>query len=105
MLDAVDRIRAHAKVPPVIVIQADEGFQAEPGVFGEAAMEQIRVKGLSAVYLPGAAEAGVPVPPNTVNTLRFVFNHVLGTNYPMLPTASYAEGDLPYDYSHKVAVK
>ena len=43
-------------------------------------------------------ESGVPDPPNTVNTLRFVMNHYLGTTYPMLPSESYAEGDLPYDF-------
>ena len=36
----------------------------------------VRVKGLTALYLPGAGRARVPQPPNTVNTLRFVFNHL-----------------------------
>ena len=97
LLDSIDQILAHAKTPPVIVVQADEGFQAEPEVFGEAAMEDIRVKGLSAFYLPRLDQPGVPTPPNSVNVLRFVFNHYLGTHYEMLKSASYAEGDLPYE--------
>lgn len=97
LLRTVDAIRAHATTPPVIIIQADEGFQAEPDVFGEEVMQDIRVKGLTALALPGVA--GLPDPPNTVNTLRFVLNHYLGTTYPMLPTASYPEGDLPYDFT------
>lgn len=98
LINAIDAIRRNSRTPPVIVIQADEGFQAEPDVFGEKAMNDIRVKGLTALSLPGMGQAGLPDPPNTVNTLRFIINHYLGTTYPMLPSASYSEGDLPYDF-------
>lgn len=98
LLGAVDAILARSKTRPIIVIQSDEGFQADPATVGEAAMTDIRVKGLSASYLPGVRGRAVPEPPNTVNTLRFVFNRYLGTRYPMLPTFSYPEGDLPYDF-------
>jgi hypothetical protein len=98
ILESVDQIFAHAKTPPVVVIQSDEGFQANSEPWGEAAMQDIRVKGLSAFYLPGRRNAGVPEPPNTVNSLRFVFNQYLGTHYPMLRSATYPEGDLPYQY-------
>jgi hypothetical protein len=98
LIHAIDQIRNSATTPPVIVIQADEGFQAEPDVFGEKAMNDIRVKGLTALSLPGIEKAGLPDPPNTVNTLRFIVNHYLGTDYPMLPSASYSEGDTPYDF-------
>jgi hypothetical protein len=105
LLDSIDRILAHAKSPPVIVLAADEGFSVEPEVFGEAAMQQIRVKGISALYLPGLDHPGIPTPPNSVNTLRFVFNHYLGTHYKMLDSASYPEGDSAYDYKHAIPVK
>jgi hypothetical protein len=105
LLDSIDAILANATTPPVIVLQADEGFSTEPDVFGEAAMMDIRVKGLSAFYLPGHEDAGVPIPPNSVNALRFVFNTYLGTSYEMLPSRSYAEGDLPYDFSQEIPVK
>jgi hypothetical protein len=98
LLDAVDAIFAHSKTRPVVLILSDEGFQANPEPFGEAAMQQIRVKGLSAFYLPGLNRAGVPQPPNTVNALRFVFDRYLGTHYKMLRSASYPEGDLPYAF-------
>jgi hypothetical protein len=98
LLEAVDAILANSKAPPVIVIQSDEGFQANPETFGEAAMQQIRVKGLSAFYFPGVGRAGVPQPPNTVNTLRFVFNRYFGTHYELLRSASYPELDLPYQF-------
>jgi hypothetical protein len=96
LLTAIDQIRAHATRPTAIVLQSDEGFSADPAVVGEEAVKQIRVKGLLAVLLPGTSSAGLPNPPNTVNTLRVVLNRYLGTSYPILPSASHAEGDLPY---------
>jgi hypothetical protein len=98
LLGAIDAIRARSKKPPVIVLQADEGFQADEATFGEKAMQQIRVKGLIALYLPGAKKPAVPRPPNTVNTLRFVLNRYLGTHYPMLRSASYPELDYQYEF-------
>jgi hypothetical protein len=98
LLEAVDAIRANAKEPPVIVIQSDEGFEANPENFGEKAMQEIRVKGLIALYLPGVRGTRVPEPPNTVNTLRLVFNRYFGTHYPLLRSASYPEGDFPYQF-------
>jgi hypothetical protein len=97
LLHAIDSILAGSTRPPVIALQADEGFQADDQTFGENAMEQIRVKGLIALYLPGRKRA-VPEPPNTVNTLRFVFNSYLGTHYPLLRSASYPELDFPYQF-------
>jgi hypothetical protein len=97
LLRAVDAIRANSARPPVIVIVSDEGFQAE-NQFGERAMQLIRVKGLVALSLPGVSQPRVPGPPNTVNVLRYVFNQVLGTHYPTLPSHSYPEGDYPYQY-------
>jgi hypothetical protein len=98
LLASVDQILAHAKTPPVIVVQADEGFEVNSDLFGEAATQQIRVKGLSAFLLPGIDRPGVPNPPNSVNDLRFVFNHYLGTDYPMLATVSYPELELLYQF-------
>jgi hypothetical protein len=98
LLDSVDAILAHASSPPVIVLQSDEGFQANDTPWGEATMQDIRVKGLSAFYLPGVAHPQPPSPPNSVNDLRLVFNTYLGSNFPMLPAHSYPEGDHPYQY-------
>jgi hypothetical protein len=98
LLGAVDEILARSKTPPVVVIQSDEGFQSNSEPWGEAAMQDIRVKGLSAFLLPGPGPRRVPQPPNTVTGLRFVLNRYLGAHYRMLPSASYPEGDLPYDF-------
>jgi hypothetical protein len=97
LLETVDTIRSRSKHAPVILIQSDEGFESG-NQFGEAAMQQIRVKGLVALSVPGAPPTRIPKPPNTVNTLRYVFNQVFGTHYPMLPSASYPEGDYPYQW-------
>ena len=97
LLRAVDAIRANSARPPAIVIVSDEGFQAE-SQFGEKVMQQLRVKGLLALSLPGISKPRVPGPPNTVNVLRYVFNQVLGTRYPTLPSHSYPEGDYPYQF-------
>ena len=53
---------------------------------------------LLAYSLPGVAHGAGPQPPNTVNALRWVFNQVWGTHFPMLPTASYPDGDYPYQW-------
>jgi hypothetical protein len=98
LLAATDAIVAHSKTPPVIVIQSDEGFEANPDYVGEATQQDVRVKGLIALYMPGIRTPGVPQPPNAVNTLRFVFNRYVRTRYPMLRSASYPEGDFPYRY-------
>jgi hypothetical protein len=98
LLEAIDAIQARSKRPPVIVLQADEGFQADEQTFSEAAMQQIRVKGLIALYLPGTGKKTVPEPANTVNTLRVVFNRYLGTHYPLLRSASHPELDFPYQF-------
>jgi len=97
LLKTVDAIRARSKEPPVIVIQSDEGFESG-GTLGEAVTRDVRVKGLLAISIPGVSGAPAPQPPTTVNTLRYVFNQVFGTRYPMLRSASYSEGDSPYQW-------
>ena len=105
LIGMVDSIRARSKRPPVIVIVSDEGYESGDKVFGEEAMKHIRVKGMLALAIPGAKRAGTPQPPVTVNTLRYVFNRVVGTRYSMLPAASYAEGDYPYQWDEKLHVR
>jgi hypothetical protein len=97
LLATVDQIRTRSKRPPVIVLMSDEGFEGGSR-FSESLTRDIRVKGLLAYSLPGVADRTGPQPPNTVNALRWVFNEVWGTHYPMLPTASYPDGDYPYQW-------
>jgi hypothetical protein len=98
LLAAVHAIRASSKTPPIIVIQSDEGFEARPEDFGEAAVRDMRVKGIGAFYLPGKAKSRLPQNLNIANTFRFLFNEYFGTHYPLLKNASYPELDLPYEF-------
>jgi hypothetical protein len=98
LLGAIDAIRSRSKHPPVILLQADEGFEGNEADLGEAAVRDIRVKGLAAAYLPDMPEARLPAKLNTVNTLRYVFNHYFSAGYPMLRSASFPEGDFPYQF-------
>ena len=98
LLDAIDAIQSKSETPPAIVIQADEGFEGNPDLLGERTTQDIRIKGLLALSLPGTRTSKVPQPPNVVNTLRFVMNEYFRTNYPMLKTFSSPEGDFPYQF-------
>ncbi len=73
-------------------------FYAGSEDFGEAAVRDMRVKGLSAFLLPGPQSGRPPSNLNTVNTFRFLFDQYFGSHFPLLSNASYPEGDLPYDF-------
>jgi hypothetical protein len=98
LLDSIDQILEDAESPPVIVLQADEGFEVDEALFGEAATRDIRVKGIGAYHLPGLDPSAQPDPPNIVNALRFVFNEYLGTDYEMLGSVSHLESDYPFTF-------
>jgi hypothetical protein len=98
LLEATDTILAKSKQPPIILVQADEGFEANEEDWGEATVRDMRVKGIAALHLPGMDSLRPPQKLNTVNTLRFVFNNYLGTSYPLLRNASYPELDFPYQF-------
>jgi hypothetical protein len=98
LLGAIDAIRHRSKRPPVILLQADEGFEGNEADLGEATVRDIRVKGLAAAYLPDMPEVRLPDKLNTVNTLRFVLDHYFGAGYPLLRNASYPESDFPYQF-------
>jgi hypothetical protein len=98
LLGVVDAILAHSRTPPVIVIQSDEGFEALPEDWGEATVQDMRVKGFCALLLPGRPKARVPKVFNTVNSWRLLFNRYFGTHYPLLRSVSYPELDNPYQF-------
>lgn len=98
LLEATDAILAHSKTPPIIMIQADEGFEALPEEFVEKVVQNMRVKGLSAFYLPGKDKARLPQDLNVVNSFRFVFNEYFDTHFNMFPSVSYPEGDHAYEF-------
>lgn len=93
LLESIDEILANSKAPPIIILQADEGFEVNEEVFGKAAVEDIRVKGISAFYIPGKVMSGLPQNLNSVNTFRYLFDLCFGTHFGMLENASYRDGD------------
>ena len=93
LLESIDAILANSKTPPIIIIQGDEGFQSNAQTFGEETMQDIRLKGLSAFYIPGKDVSGLPQNLNNVNTFRYLFDLCFGTHLGMLANASHAEGD------------
>ncbi len=97
LLDTVDTIRKRSR-DAVIVIQADEGFESGDKTFDEETAKDVRVKPLLALSLPGVRGVRAPQPPNTVNTLRYVYNKLFGTHYSMLPSTSSPDGDYPYQW-------
>lgn len=93
LLESIDAILANSKTPPIIILQADEGFEVNEEVFGKQTMEDIRIKGISAFYIPGKDVSGLPQNLNSVNTFRYLFDLWFGTHLGMLENASYANGD------------
>lgn len=93
LLESIDAILANSKTPPIIILQADEGFEVNEEVFGKATVEDIRVKGISAFYIPSKDVSGLPQNLNSVNTFRYLFDLCFGTHFGMLENASYRDGD------------
>ncbi len=93
LLESIDVILAQSKSPPIIIIQGDEGFQSNAQTFGEETMQDIRLKGLNAFYVPGKDMSGLPQNLNNVNTFRYLFDLCFGTHLAMLENVSYAEGN------------
>ncbi|NMB53741.1 MAG: LTA synthase family protein [Leptolinea sp.] len=83
-------IIANSKVPPVIIVQADHGWD-----------EDHRMEILNAYYLPGGADQ-VYDTITPVNTFRTIFNRYFGDSYPLLNDVSYfSDGVTPYAFKEK----
>jgi hypothetical protein len=92
ILKMIDRIQATSKIPPVIVIQADEGpylyddDQDQP----EVAKMNIRSRILSAFHLPGIeAEQVVAQDITPVNTFRLIFREYFAADIALLEDRAY----------------
>jgi hypothetical protein len=105
VLESIDEILARSETPPIIILQADEGFESNEEVFGEDTMRDIRVKGLSAFYLPGKDASGLPQDLNIVNTFRYVFDLYFHTHLGILENHSYAEGEPAYNFDEVIEVR
>jgi hypothetical protein len=106
----IDTILTRSKIPPIIIIQSDEGpykvdemnLDGERSdwtkVSDEAVKTHMRI--LNAYYLPGFDYKKLYPPITPVNTFRLIFNYYFGTNLKNLPDKNYfiPNIDRPYDY-------
>ena len=103
---AIDEILSKSDVPPIIILQADEGsyptrFAAYDYDWKQANEAEFRPKLgiLNAYYLPGADKNFLYPSIMPVNSFRLVFNLYFGANYDLLPDESYLSNyKYPYDF-------
>ncbi len=100
--DLVTDIKSHAKQPPVIIIQSDEGphpremgdTDSELQVFDLTKLSTQKLDqkyGILAAYdLPGATPEEMSLLNSPVNTFRVVLDHYFGYQLPDLPDCSFA---------------
>lgn len=104
--DLIDGLLSNSDVPPIIILQADEGPFPEgtdsPSFKWEDASEiLLREKYgiLNAYYLPDVADDVLYSSVTPVNSFRLLFNQYFGADYELLPDKSYAfYGDHPYKF-------
>ncbi|HEY6736188.1 MAG TPA: sulfatase-like hydrolase/transferase [Candidatus Saccharimonadia bacterium] len=108
----VSTILASSKVPPVMIIQADEGpyppefasfSREENGSFqwNQQSAGTLRFKFgiLAAYYLPDVPEDQKSQLNSSVNAFRFVFDHYFDGNFPYLPDCSFLfDGPKPFAF-------
>lgn len=93
----VDEIKSNSKIPPVIIIQADEGpFPMNDPISsdeswvtaGDTAFKE-KFPILNAYYFPGIKNTHLYEDITPVNTFRVLFNDYFNTNYLLLPDINY----------------
>ena len=105
VLNLVRQLKSTSEVPPIIILQGDEGpyperYQAADRSFRweQATDAEIRQKFgiLNAYYLPDVDSSPLYPSITPVNSFRLVFDLYFGTNLGLLPDRCYAY----VDYSH-----
>src|SRR3990170_4194469 len=105
----VETILASSKIPPIIVIQADEGpynmiYPMPKGRFNfkDASDDTLneRFPILNALYLPGVDTSDLYPSMTPVNTFRFIFNKYFGADLELLPDKNYIYEDEDHFYKY-----
>jgi hypothetical protein len=102
--DLIKTIQASSKVPPIIIIQADEGPYPlnPPTQWQNASPDILKLKfGTMAAYsLPGLSPQEINKLDSSVNIFRFIFNNYFGADFKYLPDCSYVfnPGGKPFEY-------
>lgn len=98
----IDRLLSNSKVPPVIVLQADEGPYppSRSTDWDQASKSELRQKMgiLNAYYLPDVNKDELYSSVTPVNTFRLIFNLYFDTELPLLPDESYVHPDDHHPY-------
>lgn len=104
--DAIEKLLANSKKPPVIIIQSDEGVAyirhllPKGESWAKADDEMIRNKFpvFAAYYLPGVPTSTFASSATNVNTLRLVFNAYFNAGFEILPDRNYVFTDMHHSY-------
>ena len=106
--ETITAILAKSKVPPVIILQADEGpfpdrYAANPPAFEwrQARPDELKRKMciFNAYHVPKAAAGDLYPTITPVNTFRLIFNTYFNAGLKMLPDTSYVFEDDRHIYS------
>ena len=105
----IEEIIANSERPPVIIVQADEGYtptrrfkkegtKKNRSLWSERSADDLKLhlSILNAYYLPGFDKSKLYKSVSPVNSFRLVFNHYFGTEYPLLKDKTFL-----YDYKRK----
>jgi hypothetical protein len=79
ILKIVSTIISNSKIPPVIIIQGDHGFQGDN-----------RNLILNAYFVNDETKKSLYPTITPINSFRLIFNHYFGTNYEMLTDLVYS---------------
>ena len=108
IMELIDELLSSSEVPPIIILQADEGPRPEGYLihgsnfnWEEATEADWKQKYgiLNAYYLPNVDNDVLYPSITPVNSFRLVFNLYFGTDFELLPDTSYASyTDRPYEF-------
>jgi FtsH-binding integral membrane protein len=102
----VDTLLTDSRVPPIIIIQADEGpFPFSEPWLGEKATKaglEIKMGILNAYYLPGVAKEALYPSITPVNSFRLIFNLYFDAGFKLLDDKNYAYDEgYPYKFVYR----
>jgi len=104
----IDKLISNSEVPPIIIVQADEGpFPQRYRIrrlnfnWEQASKAELRQKMgiLNAYYLPHIDQNVLYASITPVNSFRLIFNHYFNTNFELLPDKCYAFVDEKHPYT------